>query len=226
MGGGSTPDSEFDAVLADLAREVIPDQRWDAMLRRAFGPDTSVGAADVRQFQHAPHVLRFDRSLPAAAAAASGDRRVAGRRTNSDGDLLTDVHETGDGRLVVTISARPGSSALWRKPALVTLRWQTRAHQPALVECTRVLATPLALGPDGGLIARYELGSVEHLDALAVYPAVWTNPDEVDEDAIRTAFAVTAYGNALRAWRRYVDEAPARLANLIRQLLPPGSDRA
>jgi hypothetical protein len=25
----------------------------------------------------------------------------------------------------------------------------------------------------------------------------------------------------LRAWRRYLDQAPARLAGLIRQLLPP-----
>jgi hypothetical protein len=217
-----------DAVLTDLAREVVPDDRWGEMLRRVFGADSAAPVRTLRDDVGVPGgatpvrddcVVRFDRTL--AVAAASGGRRLQGRQTNADGDLLTDVQETSDGRLVVTISARPGADAGMGTAPLVVLRWETRMHQPAVVECSRALATPLAPGVDGRLIARYELGSVEHLDALAVHPAVWADPDEVEDEAVRTAFSVTAYGNALRAWRRYLDHAPARLAGLIRQLLPP-----
>lgn len=222
-----------DALLADLAREVVPDDRWGEMLRRAFGADSAApdrtlqGLRGVQGVQTGANpgsddcVVRFDRTR--AVAASSGGRRLQGRQANADGDLLTEVQETSDGRLVVTISARPGADARMTTAPLVVLRWETRVHQPAVVECSRVLATPLAPGVDGRLTARYELGSVEHLDALAVHPAVWADPDDVEEEAVRTAFSVTAYGNALRAWRRYLDQAPVRLAGLIRQLLPPAT---
>lgn len=221
--------TDFDSVLDDLARAIVPDERWEAMLSRAFGPESRADGAVVRPFQRTSgrkrtvsgeNELRFERTM--LAAAASGDRRMRGRRENAEGDLVTEVHQTSDGRLVVTISARAPRQTDPSQPPLVTLRWETRAHQPAVLDRSRELATPLAPAANGRLSARYELGSVEHLDSLTVHPAVWADADEVEEEAIRTAFAVTAYGNALRAWRRYVDEAPARLARVIRQLLPPG----
>jgi len=143
-------------------------------------------------------VHRLNRRLP--AAAASGDRVIAGNYASSDGRLTTSVVENAEGHVLLTIA----SSARWDRLALALCRWAV-VTESGVSEFHRVI-TPLALDPEGRAAARYDLGSVVHAEAVDVQPAEMTSLDELTPSLVSESFALGLFGNARRAWEELAAE--------------------
>jgi hypothetical protein len=157
---------------------------------------------------------RISRRLP--AAAGSGRRPIRQVYATENGEILTEVLETEETRLVVTITAL-GSG---RPIPVVRLRWTSLV--PEDVRAAQTLLTPLAQSRSGpGLLAKYEIGSVEHLEEIEIAPAEWADPSEVTDEAVRQAFELSLYGSAHRAWEQLAEAGvctPLAQAELRRML--------
>src|SRR5207248_1120722 len=119
--------------------------------------------------------------------------------------------------LVATVTTtRPGG--------LVRLRWGLVPSEPGAAggaTDVRTLVTPLAERPEGGGVAKYDLGPVVEAVALDLAPAERAGADDLDADAVRAAFDLVLYGSAVRAWEAFAvsDACPAHLRPLIAEAL-------
>ncbi len=193
----------------------LPAGDWRTRLlpAAAASPPSDAGAgpgAVVVPFRRVSRVL--------ADAAARGTRHVREVLTSADAEVTTEVEETDEGRLVATVTTtRPGG--------LVRLRWGLVPAQPAGAgggpASVRTLVTPLAERPEGGGVAKYDLGPVVEAVALDLAPAEWAGADELDADAVRAAFDLVLYGSAVRAWEAFAasDACPADLRPRIAEAL-------
>ncbi|MFN2505620.1 MAG: hypothetical protein ABR540_15550 [Acidimicrobiales bacterium] len=156
----------------------------------------------------------FSRQLPAAAGGE--ERLIGGTYASLDGRLTTEVVETPEARLVVRISAADPPDAV----VLVRLRWALVA--PGLDDRTETLVVPLAPSGDGGeMMAKYDLGSVDKVQAVRIGPAEWAEPADVTAELVRRAFGFSLYGSARRAWEQLAASgvcAPATQSALLEML--------
>lgn len=136
-------------------------------------------------------------AIPRLQAAAAADRPRPIRRTytSSDRQLTTEVVESPDARLVVSISA----TAARKGAVLVRLTWARLS--PEMPEEVRALITPLAPSAgDKALVATYDLGPLDYALALKISPAEWAELNELTPELVREAFSYALYGSARRAW--------------------------
>jgi hypothetical protein len=143
-------------------------------------------------------VIGFRRRRLPAAAADDGTARLAevSRSFRSaDGRLAVTVEQTAQGHLVVTLTAAlpagPG-------PLLVSLGWEQSGP--------RHMVVPLSERAGRAPSARYDLGEADSVTAAAA-----AGPDDVQPDDVATAFSLTMYGDALRAWEQLAarEDCPA-----------------
>ena len=158
----------------------------------------------------------FTRWLPAAAGGE--ERHIGGTYISLDGQLRTDVVETPEARLLVRITAANPADTV----ALVRLRWALVGA--GLGDRTDTLVLPLAPSADGsGMVAKYDLGSLDHVEAVRIGSAEWAEPSELTAELVRRAFAFSLYGTARRAWEHLAATgvcAPAAQAALLEMLGP------
>jgi hypothetical protein len=200
----------------------LPAGTW----RTRLGPSSATSRPDTDASGGAAEggvVVPFRRiSRVLADAAAKGARHVREVLTSADDEVVTEVEETDEGRLVATVTTS-------RTGGLVRLRWGLvpataggatagRSTAPAEV---RTLVTPLAERPEGGGVAKYDLGPVVEAAAGDLVPAEWTPGADLDADGVRAAFDLVLYGSAVRAWEEYAasDDCPADLRPLIAEAL-------
>jgi hypothetical protein len=151
-------------------------------------------------------------------AAAAGDRPRTIRESyiSVDGRVTTDVEETPEARLVIRISTEDAPGPI----ALVRLRWAVVV--PQMIEEVKALVVPLAPSQDGGgLVAKYDLGSLEHVHAVKIGAAEWAEPSELTGDLVRHAFGFSLYGTARRAWENLAssNSCPPDVQAALRELL-------
>jgi hypothetical protein len=186
----------------------LPAGTW----RTRLGP--AAAAIDDAPAGATATVIPFRRiSRLLADAAASGARHVRDVLTSPDDEVVTEVEETDEGRLVATFTAAG-------RPGLVRLRWSL--VQDGAPGTPRTLVTPLAERPEGGGVAKYDLGPVVEAIAIDVAPAErLDDPAELDAEDVRAAFDLVLYGSALRAWQEYAasGDCPAELRPLIAEAL-------
>jgi hypothetical protein len=172
----------------------LPSGQWSARL--VDGGQEASAAPQAAEAEVIPL-----RTISRLLAPAAGDRRpvVQETYTSVDGRLTTAVEETPDARLVVRVSAvdRPG------RVALVRMQWAL-----VLAETTddvRTLVFPLAAPEEENtLVAKYDLGSLDRVQAVKIAPAEWAEPSELTGDLVRQAFTFSLYGTARRAWEHLV----------------------
>jgi hypothetical protein len=187
--------------------------------------DASGGGGVVVPFRRISRVL--------ADAAAKGTRHVREVLTSADDEVVTEVEETDEGRLVATVTTT-------RTGGLVRLRWglvpaaTSAPTAPSARTATtgaatwssgraevRTLVTPLAERPEGGGVAKYDLGPVVEAVAVDLAPAEWAAGASLDAAGVRAAFDLVLYGSAVRAWEEFAasDACPGDLRPLIAEAL-------
>ena len=166
---------------------------------------TGFGGGVVVPFRRISRVL--------ADAAARGTRHLREVLTSADAQVTTEVEETDEGRLVATLTTT-------RADGLVRLRWALVPEATGAAD-VRTLVTPLAERPEGGGVAKYDLGPVVEATAVDLAPAEWAGAADLDADAVRAAFDLVLYGSAVRAWEAFAASAacPADLRPLVAEAL-------
>jgi hypothetical protein len=180
-------DRALGAVLAELRGRARGSTR--APEARLTGASTTTGDAVVIAFRREPLV-------PAASDDAhAGLAEVSRSFRSADGRLTVTVEQTAQGHLVVTLSAAPPTGP---GPVLVSLAWEQ--HGP------RHMVVPLSERRGRSPSARYDLGAADAVTAAAEASSRDLRPGDVD-----TAFSLTMYGDALRAWEQLAarDDCPA-----------------
>jgi hypothetical protein len=210
----------------------LPAGRWRTRLLPAATTGTDAETDSVTGFGAAGGavVVPFRRiSRVLADAAARGTRHLREVLTSADAEVTTEVEETDEGRFVATVTtARP--------TGLVRLRWRlvpaegaeataagaaAAGAAAAATSEVRTLVTPLAERPEGGGVAKYDLGPVVEAVAVDLAPAEWAAAGDLDADGVRAAFDLVLYGSAVRAWEGFAasDACPAALRPLIAEAL-------
>jgi len=162
------------AHLIDAARSLRP--------RPAEEPVDGLAARRAR---------RVDRHL--AAAASSGARGLAATLRSTDGSILTEVSESDEGRLLVTVrSADP--TVLYVELAWTPVAASGPGRRSRLV-------TPLA--PDrNGVSVCYDLGPIDRAEAVDVEPAEPLPVTRVEPGDVALGLALMPTGASQRAWAR------------------------
>lgn len=188
----------------------LPAGEWRAALFDdvdAESPSTQVGHAEVVSL----------RTIPRLLAAAAWDRHSGIREIYSsvDGRLTTEVVESPEARLLVRISSVDVSTA-----ALVRVRWAVVA--PETTETVRTLVVPLARDAGGrAMVAKYDLGSLERVQAVRIEPAEPVEASELTDELVRQAFAYSLYGSARRGWEDLARSGwcPPSVEAVLREIL-------
>lgn len=168
----------------------LPAGEWRARLL--------VGESAPSATRPAPEAEAYPlRRIARLLAAAAGGRHPPIREIYTSGDarLMTEVEETPEARLLVRISTLDRPSGV----ALVRLRWALVV--PGETKEVRTVVVPLAPSEDGrALVAKYDLGSLDRVQAVEMGPAEWAEPSELTDELVRRAFELSLYGTARRAW--------------------------
>jgi len=196
--------------------------RGHAVFRRLPAGEWSAGLFDdvhaespSTQVRHAEAVPL--RTIPRLLAAAAGDRPSGIREVyrSVDGRLTTEVVESPEARLLVRISGVDVGST-----PLVRVRWSVVA--PETTETVRTLVVPLA-SDDGGqaMVAKYDLGSLQTVQAVRIGPAERVEASELTGDLVRQAFAFSLYGSARRGWEDLArsGSCPPAVEAVLREIL-------
>lgn len=189
----------------------LPAGEWRATL---LVGDPAVSASPSRRSAGITPLRTIPRLL--AAAAGGRPRSIRESYTSIDGRVTTEVEETPEARLVIKISAEDPSG----RTALVRLRWAMVV--PQMIEDENALVIPLAPSHDGGgLVAKYDLGSLDHVHAVKIGAAEWAEPSELTGDLVRQAFGFSLYGTARRAWENLAstNSCPPEAQAALRELL-------
>lgn len=170
--------------------------------------DSFVVAGPTTTIVDLPAVLR--RRM--AAAASSGQRVLSGTYESGCGRITTEVVETEDATLQITVRCTDPSVRL------IEFTWSDVGENG--VGDRHRLVTPLA-PVRGGQAVTYDLGSIADAAAIHLAAAEESPLDRLDPAAVSTAFSVRHTGSARRAWVALVDAGVLRpaLVDLLRELL-------
>ena len=202
-----------DSVTAEgAARQVAPR---DA----SFSPP---GTGTTESTNRVIPMHSFSRRLP--AAAGGNQRPIGGTYTSLGGRLTTEVVETPEARLVVRISTADAPDT---PDGVVLVRLQWALVAPTLGTRTETLVVPLAPSGDGDeMVAKYDLGSLDQVEAVRIGPGEWSAPSELTADLVRRAFGFSLYGTARRAWEHLAATGvcPPAAQSALLEMLDPERD--
>ena len=133
------------------------------------------------------------------AAAATQRHQLHQTLSNAAGDLTTDLVETAEAHLVLTVSAEQPCALF----PLVSLGWALSGRSFAARQVT--LVSPLA-EVRGRLEARYDVGSVEGAESIGVSPAEWAAVGELAVADVDVAFQLEQFGVSRTAWAELAAE--------------------
>ena len=147
-----------------------------------------------------------------AIVPSSGQRVLSGTYESSCGRITTEVTETEDATLQVTVRCTDPSVQL------VEFTW-TDVGDEGVGDRHRIV-TPLARYRDGHIVT-YDLGSIADADAVHLAAAEEFALERLDPGVVSTALSVRHTGSARRAWTALADSgslAPV-LVTLVREFL-------